>query len=55
MEIIEVIQKSCSLYTSSIIIVEVKKSDRITKICLCSDVTDLNEITIKDAKLIPYQ
>ncbi len=50
-----VIQKSCSLYASPITIVEVEKPNRTTKIWLYSDVTDLNEIIIKDAELIPYQ
>ena len=50
-----VIWKSCSPYVLSITIVEVERPNRITKIHLYSDVTDLNKITIKDAKPIPYQ
>ncbi len=50
-----VIQKSCSSYVLPITIVEVKKSDRTTKIRLCSDVINLNEIMIKDVRLISYQ
>ncbi len=34
---------------------KVKKPDRITKIQLCSDITNLNEIIIKDMGLIPHQ
>src|SRR6266540_1329334 len=55
METMKVIWKSCSPYASLITIVEVEKADGTTKIRLCSDVTDLNEVTIKDAELIPYQ
>ncbi len=55
METMEVIQKSYSLYALLITIIEVEKSDRTTKICLYSDITDLNEITIKDVRPIPYQ
>ena len=55
METMRVIWKFYSPYTSPIIIVEVEKPDGTTKIHLCSDVTDLNEVTIKDARLIPYQ
>ena len=55
MESIGVVRKLCSLYASPITIIKVKRPDRITKICLCSDVTDFNEATIKDAGLIPYQ
>ncbi len=55
MEVIRVIRKSCSPYASPITIVEVEKPDRTIKIHLCSDVTDLNKVTIKDAGLIPYQ
>ncbi len=50
-----VIRKSCSPYASPITIVKVKKPDETTKICLCSNVTDLNEAIIKDAKPIPHQ
>jgi len=55
METIGVIQKSCSLYTSPITIVEVEKLNETTKIRLCNDVTNLNEIMIKDAGLISHQ
>src|SRR6266498_1201060 len=55
MEAMQVIQKSCSPYASPITIVEVEKADGTTKIRLCSDITDLNEVTIKDARLISYQ
>ncbi len=54
-ETMEVIWKSYNPYTSFIIIVEVKKSDRTIKIYLCSDVTDLNKVTIKDAGPISHQ
>src|SRR6266542_786193 len=47
MEAMQIIQKSCSPYASSITIVEVKKADGTIKIQLCSDVTDLNKATIK--------
>ncbi len=47
--------KSYSPYTLLITIVEVEKPDRTTKIHLCSDVIDLNEATIKDARSIPHQ
>jgi len=55
MKIMGVIQKSCSSYALPITIIEVEKPDRITKVYLCSDVTDLNEVIIKDAGPIPYQ
>ena len=55
METMEVIQKLCSPYTSPIIIVEVEKSNRTTKIHLYSDVTDFNKAMIKNAGPIPYQ
>ena len=55
METMKVIWKSCSPYASPITIVEVEKADGTTKIRLCSDVTDLNEATIKDAESIPHQ
>ncbi len=48
-------RKSYSSYASLITIVEVEKPDRTTKIHLCSNVTDLNEATIKDARSIPHQ
>src|SRR6266542_6857354 len=54
MEAMQIIQKSCSPYASPITIMKVKKTDRTTKIRLCSDVTDLNEATMKDAGLIPH-
>ncbi len=53
MEEIGVIQKSCSLYASSITIVEVLRSDGKWKIRLCSDTTELNKTTIKDARPLP--
>ncbi len=55
MEMIGVIQKSCNPYTLPITIVEVEKLDRTIKIHLCSDVTNLNKATIKDARLILHQ
>ncbi len=55
MEIIEVIQKSYSPYVSPTTIVEVEKSDETTKVCLYSDVTDLNKDIIKNARPISYQ
>src|SRR6266542_3408631 len=54
MEAMQVIRKSCSPYASPITIMKVEKADRTTKIWLCSDVTNLNETTIKDARLIPH-
>ena len=53
MEEIGVIQKSCSPYISLITIVEVLRSDSKWKIRLCSDTTELNKATIKDAGLLP--
>ena len=53
MEEIGVIQKSCNPYASPIIIVEVLRSDSKWKIRLCSDTTELNKATIKDAELLP--
>jgi len=50
-----VIRKSCSPYASPITIVEVEKPDGSIKICLCSNVNDLNEAKIKDAGSIPHQ
>ncbi len=50
MKEIGVIQKSCSLYASSITIVKVLRLDGKWKIRLYSDITDLNKITIKDAR-----
>ena len=55
MESMRVIRKLCSPYASLIIIVKVEKPDRTTKIRLCSNITNLNEATIKDAGLIPHQ
>lgn len=55
MKNMRVIQKSCSPYALLITIVKVKKPDRIIKICLCNNITDLNKVTIKDTGLIPYQ
>jgi len=55
METMGVIWKSCSPYALPITIMEVEKLDKTTKICLCSDVTDLNKILIKDAWPIPHQ
>jgi len=55
MESMRVIRKSCNLYASPITIIKVEKLDKMTKIRLCSNVTDLNEVTIKDAGLISYQ
>ncbi len=46
---LEVIQKLKSLYTLSIVIVEVKKSDSILKMRLYNDVKNINNKTIKDA------
>ncbi len=53
MEEIGVIRKSCSLYASPIIIVEVLRSDGKWKIRFCSDTTELNKVTIKDARPLP--
>jgi len=50
MEEIGIIRKLCSLYASSIIIIKVLKSDRKWKIKLCNDTTELNKVTIKDAR-----
>jgi len=52
MKFIGIIRKSYSLYTLSITIMKVKKSDRITKIRLYSDMIDLNKIIIKNTKHI---
>ena len=52
MKEIGVIQKLCSLYALLIIIVKVLRSDSKWKIQLCSDITELNKITIKDAELL---
>src|SRR6266540_4360115 len=49
MKEIRVIRKSCSPYASPITIVEVLRSDGKWKIRLCSDTTELNKVTIKDA------
>ncbi len=54
MKTMGVIQKSCSLYALPITIVEIEKPDRTTKIHLCNDIINLNEVTIKDAGPIPY-
>ncbi len=32
-----------------------KKPNKTIKICLCSDITNLNEVMIKNARPIPYQ
>ena len=53
MKEIGVIQKSCSPYASPIMIVEVLRSDGKWKIKLCSDTTELNKATIKDAGSLP--
>ncbi len=53
MEEIGVIQKSYNPYASPITIVEVLRSDGKQKIKLCSDTTNLNKATIKDAGLLP--
>ncbi len=53
MEEIGVIRKSCSPYASLITIVEVLRLDGKWKIRLCSDTTELNKATIKDAGLLP--
>ncbi len=50
-----IIRKSCNSYASPITIIEVEKLDETTKIRLYSNVTDLNEATIKDAGPIPHQ
>ncbi len=50
---IGVIWKSCSPYASSITIVKVLRLDGKWKIRLCSDTTELNKATIKDAGLLP--
>ncbi len=52
-EEIGVIRKLCSSYASPITIVEVLRSDGKWKIRLCSDTTELNKATIKDAGLLP--
>src|SRR6266540_2390074 len=52
MEEIGVIRKSCSSYALPITIVEVLRSDGKWKIRLCSDTTELNKATIKDAGLL---
>ena len=49
MKEIEVIQKSCSPYASSITIIEVLRSNGKQKIQLCSDTIELNKAMIKDA------
>jgi len=54
MKTMRVIWKSYNLYTSSITIIKVEKPDETTKIYLYSNVTDLNEATIKDAGLISH-
>ncbi len=54
-EFMGVICKLCSLYILPIMIVKVEKPDRTTKIRLCNDIIDLNEVTIKDIESIPYQ
>ncbi len=53
MEEIGIIQKSCSPYASPIIIVEVLRSDSKWKIKLCSDMTKLNKVIIKDVRSLP--
>ena len=53
MEEIGVIQKSCSPYALPIMIVEILRSDDKWKIRLCSDTTELNKATIKDAGSLP--
>ncbi len=53
MEEIGVIRKSYSPYASPIMIVEVLRSDGKWKIRLCSDITELNKATIKDAGPLP--
>ncbi len=50
MKEIRIIRKSCSPYASPITIVEVLRSDGKWKIRLCSDTTELNKATIKDAR-----
>ncbi len=50
MKEIGVIWKSCSPYASFITIVEVLRSDDKWKIKICSDTTELNKATIKDAR-----
>ncbi len=55
METMRIIRKSCNSYASPITIIEVEKLDETTKIRLYSNVTDLNEATIKDAGPIPHQ
>ncbi len=52
MEEIGIIQKSYSPYALPIMIVEVLKSDGKWKIRLCSNITKLNKVTIKDAGLL---
>src|SRR6266542_5286860 len=53
MEEIGVIQKSCNFYALPIIIVKVLRLDSKWKIRFCSDTTELNKATIKDAGLLP--
>ncbi len=54
MEVIKIIQKLCSSYVLLIIIIEVEKSDKTIKICLYNNITNLNNITIKDTRYIIY-
>ena len=50
---VDCIRKSCSPYASPITIVEVLRSDGKWKIRFCSDITELNKATIKDAGSLP--
>ncbi len=50
MEEIGVIWKSCSPYTSFIMIVKMLRSDGKWKIKLCNNTTELNKLTIKNAR-----
>ncbi len=52
---IRVIQKLCNFYALSITIIKMKKLNKIIKIYLYSDITNLNDIIIKDVKYISYQ
>ena len=53
MEEIGVIQKSYSPYALPITIVKILRSDSKWKIRLCSDTTNLNKMTIKNARPLP--
>ncbi len=55
MKAIRIIWKSYNLYTLPITIIEMEKSNEITKIHLYNDIIDLNNIIIKDARYISCQ